>query len=32
MYLGWNEIEMTIIEDKLTINSALLKREVFVMC
>jgi len=28
MYLGWNEIEMTIIEDKLTINSALLKREV----
>ena len=28
MYLGWNEIEMTVIEDKLTINSALLKREV----
>jgi len=28
MYLGWNEIEMTVIEDKLIINSALLKREV----
>jgi enterochelin esterase-like enzyme len=28
MYLGWNEIEMTVIEDRLTINSALLKREV----
>jgi enterochelin esterase-like enzyme len=28
MYLGWNEVEMTVIEDKLTINSALLKREV----
>jgi len=28
MYLGWNEIEMTVIEDKLTINSALLQREI----
>jgi len=28
MYLGWNEIEMTIIEDKITIDSALLGREV----
>jgi iron(III)-enterobactin esterase len=28
MYLGWNEIEMTITEDKITINSELLNREV----
>jgi len=28
MYLGWNEVEMTIIEDTITINSALLNREV----
>jgi enterochelin esterase family protein len=28
MYLGWNEVEMTVIEDKLTIDSVLLKRDV----
>lgn len=28
MYLGWSEVEMIIIEDKLTVNSVLLKREV----
>jgi len=28
MYLGWNEVEMMVIEDKLTIDSVLLKREV----